>query len=149
MSKSLIVNILASISRFTSHYFIYFSLSACSQTVNVGTNSYANENRQNEPQKFTTSNEACIIKINASFSPNNDGVNDQLIWQVSGEVEDFSFEIFDRFGIKVFTSNKINEGWNGSNQPSGRYIWVANFKCTRNGQISSEKLKGSVELVKE
>ncbi|MCI7563016.1 MAG: gliding motility-associated C-terminal domain-containing protein [Bacteroidales bacterium] len=47
------------------------------------------------------------------FTPNDDGKNDKVF--VSGDwIEDFTFEIFDRWGEKVFSTSDLNEGWDGT-----------------------------------
>lgn len=62
-----------------------------------------------------------------SFTPNGDGLNDELLVYLSG-VESFQITIFDRWGEKVFESTDIYKGWdgnlrNGKNAPSGAYVY--------------------------
>ena len=48
-----------------------------------------------------------------AFSPNNDGKNDTLF--VKGNcLQNMVFEIFDRWGEKVFETKNLMEGWDGS-----------------------------------
>ncbi len=47
------------------------------------------------------------------FSPNGDGVNDILLVETTG-VKYFNWMIFDRWGEKVFQSEDINTGWDGT-----------------------------------
>lgn len=51
-----------------------------------------------------------------AFSPNHDGINDVFlpVFHV-GEIKDYSFEIFDRWGQSVFLSHQIDHGWDGKN----------------------------------
>jgi gliding motility-associated-like protein len=69
-----------------------------------------------------------IIEIPNIFSPNNDGYNDFFEIKASG-IETFQLEIFNRWGMKLFTSNSINIMWDGYNQsglqcPDGTYYYV-------------------------
>ncbi len=53
------------------------------------------------------------ISVPNVFTPNGDGVNDKVF--VRGEwIESFSFEIFDRWGEKVFATDSLQEGWDGT-----------------------------------
>jgi gliding motility-associated-like protein len=73
--------------------------------------------------------EGKILLPNA-FTPNNDGFSDVFMPAVYNSVKSFSFEIFNRWGEKVFYSNDINVGWNGyfngSLAPQDVYIWRIN-----------------------
>ena len=48
--------------------------------------------------------------------PNNNGINDFLFVQTDGNkvASILRFEVFDRWGEKVYTSTDINEGWDGT-----------------------------------
>ncbi|MEA3496822.1 MAG: PKD domain-containing protein [Bacteroidota bacterium] len=72
------------------------------------------------------SNEACIssppsIFIPNAFSPNNDGINDVFnikatsIKEITGnESLNYKMTIFDSWGEIIFTTNDLNEGWDGT-----------------------------------
>jgi gliding motility-associated-like protein len=69
-----------------------------------------------------------IIEIPNIFSPNNDGYNDFFEIKASG-IETFQLDIFNRWGMKLFTSNSINIQWDGYNEnglqcPDGTYYYV-------------------------
>jgi gliding motility-associated-like protein len=54
------------------------------------------------------------IYIPNAFTPNGDGVNDSFIVQGVGINEkDFTMQIFDRWGEKIFQTNSLSEGWTG------------------------------------
>jgi gliding motility-associated-like protein len=55
--------------------------------------------------------ESSIIIPNV-FTPNSDGVNDVFLMETTA-IESLSCEIFNRWGIKVATLNRGNEGWDG------------------------------------
>lgn len=54
------------------------------------------------------------IFVPNTFTPNGDGINDLFMAKGSGiKLENFRMEIFNRAGLMVFSSNNINEGWDG------------------------------------
>ncbi len=47
------------------------------------------------------------------FTPNGDGKND-VLFVVGEKIESFSFEVFDRWGERVFATSDLREGWDGT-----------------------------------
>ena len=89
------------------------------------------------------------VKIPNIFTPNLDGVNDVFKTDLSFEskVQSYSMEIFDRFGVSVFTTQKQGHYWDGrttSGMPctDGTYFYILQLT------INSAKLeyKGFVQL---
>ncbi len=78
------------------------------------------------------SNSVTILKepniyFPSAFTPNEDNLND--VFRVFGQyVNTFRIKIFNRWGELVYTSNRINEGWDGNfkgkPQPEGTYAFV-------------------------
>lgn len=91
---------------------------------------------------------ATTIVFPTAFSPNNDGIND-VFKPIARFVENFKLVIFDRWGQKVFTTNDINEGWDGfrgvNKAALGTYIWMATFA---NNNSEMETIKGNVTIIK-
>ncbi len=62
------------------------------------------------------------------FTPNSDGVNDQLTVLISSAVQVKHFKIFNRWGDVVYITTDINNYWTGfrdtSEVPVGVYYWV-------------------------
>ncbi len=88
------------------------------------------------------------VFIPTAFSPNNDGENDRLY--VRGKcITQMDFVVFDRWGNKVFESESLNTGWDGTykGQPmnTGTYVWY--LKATLADGTTLDK-KGNVELVR-
>ena len=53
------------------------------------------------------------LYIPSAFTPNGDGLND--VFKPVGEyLSNFSMYIFDRWGMEIFHSDNINNGWNGA-----------------------------------
>jgi gliding motility-associated-like protein len=61
------------------------------------------------------------LYIPNAFTPDNDGVNDILYARGLG-IQDFEFEIYDRWGHLVFQSFDIEQGWNGSVMGGDYYV---------------------------
>jgi gliding motility-associated-like protein len=93
-------------------------------------NSVCTDEIASEEVKLTLCERDLKIYIPTAFSPNGDGMNDEL--RVFGKsVDTFSFAIFNRWGEIIFESNNINNLWNGglkndgSNPvPAGQYSYV-------------------------
>jgi gliding motility-associated-like protein len=110
------------------------------------TNIYNPYFNTNSPQQYiiTITNPAgCIIKdtlqvnvfttqdifVPKGFSPNNDGANDKLFPFLVG-IRTFNyFQVYNRWGQKVFETNVEGVGWDGRYrgvvQPIETYTWIA------------------------
>ncbi len=89
------------------------------------------------------------IYVPTAFTPNNDGRNDNIKPFFGTKFTLREFSIFNRWGERIFTSSKRDEGWDGKiggvEQNSGVYIWV--LKYTDDKGKSSER-KGSLLLLR-
>lgn len=80
--------------------------------------------------------EPYLYYIPNCFTPNDDNLN-EVFAPVLNAVDpaDYWFTIYDRWGVQVFKSTKLGEGWNGSMDNSGKtyvkddaYIWRLHIK---------------------
>jgi hypothetical protein len=39
-------------------------------------------------------------------------------------VKQYEMTVFNRWGLKVFSTNELEFGWNGANEPEGAYNYV-------------------------
>ncbi len=89
------------------------------------------------------------IMIPSAFSPNNDGINDQLRVIPTNGITAFEWQIFNRWGNLLFSSSDINEGWDGNYQDTdcdmGVYVYVGTV--TFNDGTQTE-FKGNVSLLR-
>lgn len=92
------------------------------------------------------------VSSNASvpsiFSPNGDGANDRLFVRGYG-IAEIEFSVFNRWGEKVFETNDINTGWDGTYK--GKLSDPSVFVFTLNGKFidgSEIKQKGNVTLIR-
>lgn len=91
------------------------------------------------------------------FSPNGDGNNDQLKVFLTGVPSKFEFQIYNRSGLLVYSTNNsdeaTNRGWDGrqsgSELPTGVYYWRVSGSY-ENGQrvLLNGKEKGSFTLIR-
>jgi gliding motility-associated-like protein len=96
--------------------------------------------------------EACPYKLTfpTAFTPNNDGVND--VFQAVGiSVINFHMEIFDRWGVIMFSTDDITTGWNGTwknaNCPAGVYVYEVTFEAASD-PCTTLKSKGTFTLIR-
>lgn len=70
-----------------------------------------------------TVDESADIFIPDIFSPNNDGQNDILFVRGHG-IKDLYFVIYDRWGEKIFETDDLNNGWDGTYKGSKLFTAV-------------------------
>lgn len=94
----------------------------------------------------------CYIAIPNAFTPNGDGINDYFFPRelLSGNVTRFHMQIFNRWGVVIFTADNINgRGWDGTFndtiQPEGTYVYLISASY---GNGVEEKYNGNVTLLR-
>jgi gliding motility-associated-like protein len=82
-----------------------------------------------------------------AFTPNDDGKNRVFlpIFSNPDDIQEYSMEIYNRWGGLVFRTEEITFGWDGSNAMEGVYVVVVHY--TTRGK-KPETAKGSVTLVR-
>ena len=89
-----------------------------------------------------------------AFSPNGDGLNDIFKPITTKEgISTYSFRIYNRWGMEVFESGALSDGWNGTLKgqpaPVGTYVWKIIYQTTSQGIVSpTVTLDGTVMLVR-
>ena len=84
----------------------------------------------NEIKKWVTILPEYRFWIPNAFSPDNNSVNDVFKPVLIG-ISDYSFEIYNRWGEKIFNTNDYKQGWDGTH--SGKrcqqdvYVWRIQF----------------------
>jgi gliding motility-associated-like protein len=100
---------------------------------------------------ITISKKDCMLGfyIPNAFTPNKDGRNDAFRPMIFGNLLSYSFVIYNRWGQKVFESNDLLEGWDGTfhgENPAGDvFVWICSYQFA-GGNI--ENRKGTVMLVR-
>lgn len=74
------------------------------------------------------------VLLPKAFTPNNDGLNERFGIANSFIVQDVQrFEIFDRWGLKLFETFDKNDSWDGSYKgeamPPGVYVFKLEYTC--------------------
>ena len=67
------------------------------------------------------------IFVPTAFTPNGDGLNDQLLPIPVGISQIVYFKVYNRYGEMVFSTNEIGKGWNGiykgRDQGNESFVW--------------------------
>ncbi len=89
------------------------------------------------------------VYVPNAFTPNNDGLNDEFRAIVFGNLEYFLFEVYNRYGQVVFTTNDPQKGWNGvwnrMAQDPSVFVWKCYYRYE--GE-TKEFLYGTVTLIR-
>jgi trimeric autotransporter adhesin len=104
--------------------------------------------------KYNDTLTVCVIQdcgemfVPNAFSPNADGVNDILY--VRGRcLKNFTFQIFNRWGEKVFETSDQNSGWDGTykDEPMNTAVFVYRLEGTTFDELPY-RMKGNVTLIR-
>ncbi len=86
-----------------------------------------------------------------AFSPDGDGLNEIFTIKGNGiKEEDFSLVVYDRWGMILFETTNVKEGWNGKSTDGnfvspGVYYWVLKYRDSND--IPREK-NGVINLIR-
>jgi gliding motility-associated-like protein len=86
-----------------------------------------------------------------AFTPDEDGVNDTFQAFYNGnDMSDFSMEVYDRWGGRIFRSDDIYTGWDGTKngKPCPGGVYVYKVIITVDGTPGKQERVGMVALVK-
>ncbi len=92
-----------------------------------------------------------LVGVPNAFSPNNDGINDELELIVSPTIDEVkSFHIFNRWGGLVYHTDNKYGSWDGNlkGQPVdvGVYVYVLKFVCILDGTTVTKS--GDITIVR-
>lgn len=101
------------------------------------------------------SNACCEFFIPNSFTPNNDGINEEFGPKTMCKFTDYKLTIFDRWGEKIFESNSPKKHWDGTLKGKACkddvYVYLIEGVKTGSGFVAKEKylhLTGHVILLR-
>lgn len=86
-----------------------------------------------------------ILEMPNVFTPNNDGINDFFIPIISKEIVSMNTIIYNKWGNKIYETNKLLINWNGQDVSDGTYFWIVNYTDINGVE---NKLKGYVIIFK-
>jgi gliding motility-associated-like protein len=86
-----------------------------------------------------------------AFTPNGDGLND--IFRIFGtppeNIVKYNFQIYDRWGQRIFSTTNIEEGWDGLFKgqvcPAGVYVWEIFYEDSKKTRVTNH---GTVMLIR-
>jgi gliding motility-associated-like protein len=91
----------------------------------------------------------CNFHFPNAFSPNGDGLNDLLLPVYYGELTKYRLSVFNRFGQRVFSTSRPDEGWDGMMKGQtadvGVYFYHCVYYCPLQGDV---ELKGDITLIR-
>jgi len=87
----------------------------------------------------------CTVSVPNVFSPNGDGINDELGVNCSQTLTKMNMQIFDRWGKKVIELTDPTQTWDGGDNSEGTYYYVLSAEAF-NGVMHS--LNGFITLSK-
>lgn len=87
-----------------------------------------------------------------AFTPNNDGLNDELIpVGIFEGIRNYNFSVWNRWGDRIFETDDVRIGWNGQRNNTGEfaqpgmYSFIINFT---NNSGKPDLLKGHFTLIR-
>ena len=84
------------------------------------------------------------IVIPNIFSPNGDGINDVFLIKANG-FTNLTCDIFDRWGLKLYSFNGTNGYWDGGKSVDGTYFYVIQSTDVKG---EDHKYNGFIQLIK-
>lgn len=91
----------------------------------------------------------CTISIPNVFTPNNDDLNDDFGVVTNCTLSNFSCEIFNRWGERLYKTSSPTDKWDGTYRkekaPSGVYFFIISY-LTQNGEARNKS--GSLTLLR-
>ncbi|PCI92999.1 MAG: hypothetical protein COB15_17070 [Flavobacteriales bacterium] len=89
-----------------------------------------------------TSSESIIPNV---FTPNGDGMNDELEFSGIDQRAEYSIQIFNRWGTKVYEGTDALAHWDGGGNQSGTYFYILKYTdvCSDEAKVK----KGYVTLL--
>ena len=103
---------------------------------------------------FEALNLVDYLYVPNAFSPNDDGINDEFMaYRADGVgLEQYTLDVFDRWGNHIFHSEDIEQGWRGAFRTSklevGVYIWQIQASVNTCGQVFEVERSGDVVLLR-
>jgi gliding motility-associated-like protein len=89
------------------------------------------------------------LYVPTGFTPNGDGKNDRFFPFPVGVKEIKYFRVFNRWGEMMFSTSRLNDGWDGKfggiEQASGVYVWMVEGITKENKVVTK---RGTVMLIR-
>lgn len=93
--------------------------------------------------------DSCSVWIPSAFTPDNDSRNDSWTWHGECKPEEFSIQVFNRWGEVVFASTDPLDSWDGTyhgtSSPSGVYVYRVGYRLPYQKR---KEVMGSITLAR-
>ncbi|MEO1628987.1 MAG: gliding motility-associated C-terminal domain-containing protein, partial [Bacteroidota bacterium] len=95
----------------------------------------------------------CPVYFPNAFSPNDDGVNDDLVFHSGCQIVEMTMSVYNRWGTKLFEGSGENVQWDGKYQGQpvqiGVYLAVVSYQWTdESGQMQQSISSQDVTLIR-
>jgi gliding motility-associated-like protein len=116
-----------------------------------------NEACRKKQLNFTVKNKNCYcnVFIPNIFSPDGDGINDNIkpFWNCSDAiVSRYNFSIYNRWGNRLFQTQSLDEGWDGffndKAVSSDMYLWVLEYDIKIGNKVQTYVESGDINIIK-
>jgi gliding motility-associated-like protein len=89
------------------------------------------------------------IYIPNTFTPNGDGLND-IFKPICTNISSLSWVVFDRWGLQLFQTNEIDQGWDGTYKGTKcqEDVYVYKLQYTDMPTNKNHSLSGHVNIIK-
>ncbi|MDF2437043.1 MAG: hypothetical protein K0Q95_1419 [Bacteroidota bacterium] len=103
---------------------------------------------ENSTSNITEAYQEAEVYIPNAFKPA--GLNNIFIPVTNYiDISDYEFDVFNRWGLKIFSTTDVSQGWDGTHKGQksgvGVYVYLLRFKTSRGNYIER---KGSVTLIR-
>jgi gliding motility-associated-like protein len=89
------------------------------------------------------------VRFPSAFTPNQDSRNDIFKPMIAGRLSAYRFEVYNRWGQKVFASTDPKKGWDGTIsgtiQADGIFVWSCQYQLQGEAKVVE---KGTVMLIR-
>jgi gliding motility-associated-like protein len=93
---------------------------------------------------------SCFLAVPTAFTPNGDGLNDQLYPLNAVKAEELDFRVYNRWGQLMYQTSNWKKGWDGNykgrQQGPGAYVWFLSF-VDRDSK-ERRQMKGTAVLIR-
>ena len=96
----------------------------------------------------------CNVYVPNTFTPNGDGLNDELFVRVDCDYTDFEFRIFNRWGDVLFETEDPTLPWLGANNggeyfvPDGVYLYTLSYTSIIYDEIRIKEQFGHINVLR-
>lgn len=112
-------------------------------------NSENGVNCQADTSVFVFVKDCNTLYVPNAFTPNGDGLNDYFLPIGEFNLDSYEFMVFDRWGTLIFSTTKVNHGWDGKFKgeilENGVYSYLVRAK---EPHAETYEIRGTVHLIR-